>query len=403
MTLSYIGFDKEGNEKRGVIEAIDVADAELKLKAQGIVATKVSRPLLQSLYESNLFSFGKISDQKLAFWARDLSIFLRSGITIANAIRLTSMQYSENKSMTSFLTNIENSIAEGKPFYQALENQKIFTLPTFFKQSIKVAESRGALSEVLAKLAQFLGEKDKLRKQIASAFAYPLFIVGISMLLLIAMFTIAVPKMISIFESLNQELPSVTKLVIKVSNFMSAYGLFMLIIVLACIAVFAVLRQKNEEFLVATDKLWLRLPLFGKISQTAELSRLLSISSMLISSGLPFIQAIKHAIEVGSNAYLKEIFTTASYKVVEGQRLSVALAKEEILDKAFVQSLYVAEETGEVESIFENLSLLYAEENKTKLATLTSLIEPILIILVGGCIGTVVVAMLLPIFSISIQ
>jgi type IV pilus assembly protein PilC len=403
MTLSYTGFDKDGTERRGVIEAVDIADANVKLKNQGIVATKVSRSLLQSLYESQLFSFGKISDQKLAFWARDLSIFLRSGITIANAIRLTSMQYAENKNMTAFLASVENSISEGKPFYQALEDQKTFTLPVFFKQSIKVAESRGALSEVLTKLAQFIGEKDKLRKQISSALAYPLFIVGASMLLLIAMFTIAVPKMISIFESLNQELPAVTKGVISVSNFMSAYGLVMLIIVIACIATFATMRQRSEDFRVSTDKLWLRLPLFGKISQTAELSRLLSISSMLISSGLPFIQAIKHAIEVGSNAYLKEIFTTASYKVVEGQRLSVALAKEEILDKVFVQSLYVAEETGEVESIFENLSLLYAEENKTKLAMLTSLIEPILILLVGGCIGTVVVAMLLPIFSISIQ
>jgi len=403
MVYNYEGLKKDGELERGKIEASSIEDAKVKLKSQGISAYELKESKTEFLSELGLFSIGRVPEKKLARLTRDLSIFLNSGISIAKAIKLSKLQYGGDKQIEKFLFSIENSLNEGKSFYQALELQKSINLAEFYKQSIKVAESRGFLKEILVELSTFILEKEKIRAQVRAAFAYPAFIVSASLVMLIFMFVVAIPKMSDVFASLNQELPPVTKIVLAISSFMGNNIAAILILLLSSIVGLQLAYKKNLGFKQKFDFWLLKVPLFGRIIQTAELSRFLSVSSMLLRSGLPFVQALKYGNDVVSNAHIKDIILDATSKVVEGQRFSVMLSRFEELDKGFVQAIYLAEESGEVKTAFENLSNLYSEENKDKIALLTSVLEPVLILAVGGIIGVVVVAMLLPIFSISIN
>jgi general secretion pathway protein F/type IV pilus assembly protein PilC len=402
MVYVYEGIAKNGDIQKGKIEAQSQDDAKTKLKSSGISVYKIKESRLEAFGELGLFSVGKLPEKKIARLTRDLSIFLKSGVSIAKAIKLSKLQYRNDKQLERFLSSIETSLNEGKSFYQALELQKTINLAEFYKQSIKVAEARGFLGDILTELASFIVQKERIKTQVRSAFAYPAFIISASIIMLIFMFVVAIPKMSDVFTSLNQELPPITRIVLSVSTFIGEYITIILLTLLSSIIGLQLLYKKNHEFKQKFDFLMLKVPLFGRIIQTAELSRFLSVGSMLLRSGLPFVQALKYSSDVISNTHIKDIILDATSKVVEGQRFSVMLSRFKELDRGFVQAIYLAEESGEVKIAFENLSNLYTEENKDKIAILTSILEPVLILCVGGIIGVVVVAMLLPIFSISI-
>ena len=181
MVFKYKGLDAEGKKANGLIEAADLEDAKRRIKNKGVFYTSIKeegKPLFAN------FSFKRkksLKPTELAVLSRDLSIYLKSGISIVNALRLATNQYSKNPKLSNFLTAIITLLDEGKSFHQALESQEIIELPEFYKQSVKVSENSGILEEVLLELSIFLKEQDRVSKQVQSAFAYPSFIIIVSL------------------------------------------------------------------------------------------------------------------------------------------------------------------------------------------------------------------------------
>ena len=336
--------------------------------------------------------------------SRDLSIYIKSGISIVNALKLARNQYGKNKKMFAFLNSIITLLDEGKSFYQALESQKILALPEFYKQSIKVSEDSGILQEVLLEMAVFLKEQDRINKQVKGAFAYPAFIVVVSLFMVAFMITFVVPKITGIFEQMDQELPGVTRFVIALGNFFTAHWLAAFLLLLTLIASFSLAMKYSRPFRYGVHMFMLKLPFFGSIVQSSELGRFSYIASVLIKSGVPFAQTANLAANILNNSVLKAKFAKASERVVEGSKFSNALLKDGYqIDASFIQAIALGEETSEVPAILNNLSELYFEENKDKIDLFLSLLEPALMLVVGGIIGFIVSAMLLPIFSMNIS
>ncbi|MDQ7042681.1 MAG: type II secretion system F family protein, partial [Sulfurimonas sp.] len=309
-----------------------------------------------------------------------------------------------NKKMKLFLSTVSTHLDEGQNFYAALEAQTIVELPAFFKESIKVSESGGILDEVLLELSRFLKEQDRIHKEIKGAFAYPVFMIIISLVMIAFMLTFVVPQITGIFESMDQELPMPTQFVIAAGEFFSNNFQLMLGIIFLVVVVFVTLKKKVYAFAYGVDKFMLKLPLFGAIAMKSELARFSYIASLLTRSGVPFVQTINLSANILNNRVIKEIFVAASKKVVEGKLLSAALNESgKTIDIAFTQSIALGEETSELESILTHISELYFEENRDKIALLLTLLEPALMLFVGGSIGFIVAAMLLPIFSMSIS
>lgn len=404
MIYKYTGIDRStGKKVRGKIEASGLEDAKRRIKSKNVIYQGVQEES-PSLFSNIEFSRKKnISAKDLANLSRDLSIYIRSGISIVNAIKLAKNQYSGSKTISLFLDTVATYLDEGKNFYQSLESQNVITLPGFYKQSIKVSENSGILDEVLVELARLLKNQDRLNKQIQSSFAYPIFILSVSVLMVGFMMTYVVPQITSIFTQMDQELPAITKIVIVSGDWFQANWMIALIGLLGTVSAFVMLVRFNVKFGYMYDAFLLKIPYFGRIIEVSELGRFAYISSVLFRSGVPFVQTINLSAKILKNAVIRGVFERASQKVVEGGRLSAALQSEaHQLDKSFVQAVTLGEETSEVSLILQNLSELYYEENKDKLAVFLSLLEPFMMLFVGGIIGFIVTAMLLPIFSMNI-
>ncbi len=402
MIFKYSGYDKSGKRVKAKITANDLDEAKRKLKASGIIYDDISQGRDSFLSGFSFKRVQKISSTKLAQFSKNIAIYLKSGIPIVNVVKLAKTQYEDEPLMVDFLGSLESSMSEGNSFYHSLENQKIIALPSFYKQSIKVAEESGALSEVMFEMARFIEEQDKVSGQVKQALVYPVVIIVISVFMVAFMLTTVVPKITKMFDQLKQELPKVTKIVIAMGDFLGHYWLHILVVMLLSIVTFTYFVKKSEKFKYMVDSFMLRLPLFGKIIRTFELARFSYITSVLSKSGVTFVHAVKLSSGILDNSVIRGEFESASRDVVEGKKFSSSLAKYgKHVDKSFIQAIALGEETSQVALVMENMADLYFSENRNKINMLLSLMEPMLILFVGATIGFIVIAMLLPIFSMN--
>ena len=403
MVFKYQGLDAGGKKTKGLLEAANLDDAKKRLRAKQIFYTKLVQEKESKLGQFTLVRKKTLTPTELATLSRDLSIYIKAGISIVNALKLARNQYTKNKKIATFLSTVITLLDEGKSFYQALETQSLIKLPDFYKQSIKVSEDSGILQEVLMELSTFLKEQARINKQIQGAFAYPGFIIIVSLFMVGFMITYVVPKITSIFDQLGQELPGITKFVIAVGELFTQHWAVMAFTVIVIMLGFGLLMKFNTGFRYGVHLFMLKTPFFGAIIQTSELGRFSYIASVLIRSGIPFVQTANLSANILNNTVLKQKFISSSERVVEGSKFSTALMKGGYpIDQSFVQAIALGEETSEVPAILNNLSELYFEENKDKIDLFLSLLEPMLMLVVGGIIGFIVSAMLLPIFSMNI-
>ena len=403
MIFAYKGINAEGKKVSNKIEASSIQEAKSKLKAQGIIYKSLEEESPSALSGINFSRRYRISPNELSQLSRELAMYIRSGISIVGALKIIQSQYLHKKKIYLFLKTISTYLDEGKNFYAALDEQKVIILPEFYTQSIRVSESSGILDEVLLELSRFLKEQDRIAKEIKSAFAYPSFMILISLFMVGFMLAFVVPQITGIFEGMGQELPSATRFVIALGDFFNNNFTLIGIIVVLGISMHTLLMNYAPKYKHTVHSIILKLPLFGEVAMKSELGRFAYVGSLLVRSGVPFVQTINLAANILDNVVLRGVFVEAAKKVVEGKRLSLALSESSYkLDQSFVQAIAVGEETSEIEPVLINISELYFEDNRDKIGLILSLLEPMLMLFVGGAIGFIVAAMLLPIFSMSI-
>ncbi len=401
MLYKYKGIDRSGKRVKGTISASSQEEAGQKLKSQGI--------LYESLKESRDFSFGSLmkkdmSGAMLSNFSRELSSYLGSGMTIATALKLMENQHKGEKSYLSFINEVRTAVEEGQSLYNALESQTVYKLPDFFLHSLKVAGQSGKMADVLANMGNFFSMQNRVKKQVANALAYPIFIFVVAMGMTGFLISFVVPKITGIFEDTGQELPKVTQFVLALSDFLSHHSMALIVGFISLIVIFKLSYAKVHSFRVMMDRVLLNMPILGNMIQNHELGRFSYILSLMLDSGVSYAQAVQLASTTLSNEALKEVFKEASSKVMEGNKLSNALNMSKGLKpkRNFMQSLALGEESSEVASVLFNLSKLYAEENEDRIKMLLSMLEPIMMLLIGAIVGTIVTAMLLPIFSMNL-
>ena len=401
MLYKYSGIDANGKKTKSTLEAISLEDAKAKLKSKKIIFTSINQT---ASYQNINFNFiKKIRNLELSMVSKDISLLLKSGISLGKAMLILKKQYYKNQKLSLFFESINNSLNEGKTFYQSLSLQKNFKLPEFYMQSIKTSEDGGMLSGVLWELSLFLKEQDRISKQISSALLYPLFLLSVSIVMIGFLLSYIVPQIVGVFTTSNQELPKITNFVIWFSSFITNNYHIILLLMVGVISIGIAGYNRSYSFKRNIDSIMLKIPFIGIMIQSNNLSRFCYIASVLLNSGVSFAQAVKLSSNTLTNLVIKEIFLNGAKQIVEGKRLSNVLNQEDFkLDNTFIQTLAIAEETSQVRDMLNNLAIMYKEKNSDKLNTVLSLLEPIMMLVVGGFIGFIVVAMLLPIFSMDI-
>jgi len=404
MLFKYKGYDNLGKKVSGNIEADNLLIAKAKIKSKKIIYTSISETnisLIEKLFQKKKH---KISTLVLATISRDLSIYLKSGISLLNAIKLINERYKKDKVLSAFFESLVTFLDEGKNLFTALELQKIIELPEFYMQSIKISEDGGILQSVLLELSIYLKDQYRLQKQISQAMTYPTVIIVIAILMVGFMLSFIVPTITEIFDKNGQDLPDITIFVINAGDFVNNYYHIILIITVAIAMSFSYMMKKSYKFKQAVNQFSINIPFLGNVIEINELARFSYMNAILIKSGVPVVQAFQMGANILNNLVLKELFLDASKKVVEGEKLSTILDNSKIykVDMAFIQAIAIGEETSQLNRVLDNLAKLYSTTNKDKIASFLSLLEPILMLLVGSIVGFILIAMLLPIFSMSI-
>lgn len=407
MEFYYKGMNSSGAPVKATIEASSLEEAKKKLKSEGILFSDVSLHEDSVFGVLSLFQQKKIPPSLLATLSRDLAVYLNAGVPLVRALALLKHQSNKkNSRMERFFETVVALIHEGKSFAQALEFQEHYTLPVFYTGTLKISEDRGILAEVLNELSVYLSLQEKIKKQLGQALVYPSFIIVVSVLMISFMLTVVIPKITAIFETTGQALPVLTQLIIDLAHFFAQFWFLMLVGVLAAVGLFSYKMATRYEFRKGIHAFILKLPIIGPMVETADLARFCTIASLLIRSGIPVVNTMKLSCITLSSEVIKEHFEQASVKVVEGSSLSRALSQTTggyQIDASFIEAVAIGEETSEVASMLHHLSTLYIDSNKDKITVFLSVLEPALMLLIGGIIGVMVTAMLLPIFSLNLR
>lgn len=404
MLFKYKGYDASGKKTSGKFEANDINTAKLKLKQKKIIFTELKEDSYSFFEKLKIKKRYKLPVSVLSSFSRDLSIYLNSGISLLNSVKLINERYKSDKKLSPFFESVISLLDEGKNFYTALDTQNIVKLPDFYLQSIRISEDGGILQDVLLELATYLDEQYKLKKQISSAMTYPIFIITVSILMVGFMLSYIVPTITSIFEGNGQTLPDITQFVVNSGEFMNQNYPLIVISIIFVIVSFSIFMKKSYRFKYIVDKSLLKVPFLGSLIELNELSRFSYMNAILIKSGVPVVQSFKMGANILNNFVIKELFDDASLKVVEGEKLSKILDNHKIykVDIAFIQAIAIGEETSQLTKVLQSLAELYSNTNKDKMDKFLALLGPSLMLIVGVVIGFIVVAMLLPIFSMSI-
>ena len=385
-----------GQIKTGTIEAENKAVVVRKLRREGLFPVSISEinPLLVKR------SYKKISPRDISVFTRQLANLLHSGFTLATAIS-TLRQQEQNPRFKKIFEDLYNSIQKGSTFFEAL-NKYPAIFSSFYVNMVKVGELTGKIDETLERLADFKEKEDELSSQIKSALAYPLFILVIGIITVFIMVAFFIPRLANIISGLGQTLPLPTQIVIKVSNLMSN---FWWLFVLAALAIFISARAyyKIEKNRLIIDGFVLRLPWIKNLIQKVEIARFSYALGVLLKNGVPMLGALGVVNLSMNNRVFREKVSSFQEKIRKGHSLSKCLQEERIFPPILINMVAIGEESGELTEMLIRITSTFETEVNRTAKTLTSLLEPTLILFIGGVVAFLVFSMLLPVFQLSLS
>ncbi|WP_201353982.1 type II secretion system F family protein [Hydrogenimonas urashimensis] len=398
MTFTYKGYDKAGKRIRGTLSATSLEAAKEQLKHRGF--------LIESIKQKTQLFVRPIPPALIAALGRNLSLYLKAGISLNQGLHLIADNYPKKSKQHLFLQEVARYIESGGSFSDALAAQSIYTVPSYFLHTIKVAQKSGNLEMVLLELSDYVQEQERIKRDVTKAFIYPSFILLIAIAMINFMLTTIIPKIVDMFESTKSELPTSTKITLALSHFFQTYSWLLLIVTVIAIAALALTWKRNEKFGYAMDRFVLKIPLFGEMIVFMELGRFGRVMALLLQSGVPFAQALNFAAQTIGNRYLRKLFAKIAEQIVEGKSFTQAVrenVKSQEIPNDFVNAVALGEKSSHLAFSLKSLSELYAQQNRDRIEVLLALLEPVLMLTIGGIIGFLVISMLLPIFSISLQ
>ena len=391
-----------GKATKGLRDADNPKQLRAILRREGIMLTSAAEEA-QAKAKSRrnidlLAVFRRINSGDVAVMTRQLATLVRAGIPLVDAISALTEQV-EKEDLKRVLANLRERLNEGTSFAQSLElHPKVF--PPIFVNMVAAGEMSGTLEQVLERLADFLDSQAQLKGKVTAALAYPVLMLIIGTLLVGGLMVGVVPKVTSIFESMDQALPWYTQLLIWVSDFLAGYWWILLPTIIVGVYVFNRWR-KSKEGRFKWDALTLRAPVFGSLIQMLAIARFAKTLSTLLGAGVPLLKAMDISNRVLTNALLEKVVQEATGSIREGESIAVPLRRSGRFPPMVTHMIAVGEKSGQLEEMLESVSKAYDAQVSTRVTMLTSLLEPIMIVFMGGAVGFIAVAILMPLVQMS--
>ncbi|MBU4305962.1 MAG: type II secretion system F family protein [Candidatus Omnitrophica bacterium] len=403
----YTAVDKDGNEKRGQVEALTLNDAVAKIRQMDFFPVDVSAlrdkkgsNFLAVLF-ANLLSMrlgtGKVKPQDLVIFTRQLSVLLDAGLPLVRGLH-TLRKQSRFETMSAKINDIIGLIESGKPFSDALANYPE-SFSKVYVNIVKAGESGGALDQVLRRLADYLERNLKLAQRIQSALIYPALVMVISVGILGFIIVFVIPRFMQLFQDTGIALPLLTRMLLGLSNFFLTHW-YLVIIGIIFIGVSYKMLLRNYTFRCANDRLKLRIPVVGQLNQKIIAARFARTLSTLLGGGVPILRALELTKEVSGNEIIAMAVASVHDNVREGGFISRVLEKTDVFPPLMINMIAIGEESGALDKMLSKVADTYEEEVEITTNTLTTLLEPLLVIIMGIVVGIIVLSMFFPLIAL---
>lgn len=396
MNFIYKAVTGTGEKKEGTIDAINKDAAISGLQRRGLIIVSIKGEEEKSIFQIALFESVPMRD--IVVLSRQMSTLFDANVSALKAFTMLSSNV-ENKLLARKLVTITDDIQSGNQISAALaKHPDVFS--EFYVNMVKAGEESGKLNQIFAFLADYLDRQYALTAKTKSALIYPGFVIGIFFVVMTLMFTFIIPKLETIILQSGSPVPVYTQIVFDISNIFVNYGLIVLIVLVGLVGYIVHLtRTKSGKAYI--DGLKIKVPAFGELFRKLYLSRIADNMNTMLSSGISIVHSLEITSKVVGNKVYEDIMDEAVEAVKAGKPFSDALEKHKEIPKIMVQMIRVGEETGGVANILKTLSAFYAREVNDAVNTLVSLIEPVMIVMLGLGVGTLLVSVLVPIYNMS--
>ena len=401
--FDYKGINAKGRQVTGLIDAENLGAAKAKLRKEGIFPSHMVESSssgggtrAQSFSFKNLFS--GISAQELSVMTRQLAVLISASVPLVEALSALIDQI-ENIKLKSILSNIRDSVNEGSSLGNAMEAYpQVFSV--IFVNMVKAGEASGALDTILVQLADYTEKQVRLKNKIFSAMAYPVIMACIGTLMVVGLFIFVIPKITAIFRDMKAGLPLPTKILIGVSDAVVGYW-YVIIIVGVLIGYILKRYLSTETGQYRFHRYQLTIPIFGRLVRLLNVTRFASTLSTLLSSGVPLLTALGIVKNIMVNVILQDVIKESMVDVKEGVNLADALRKGKEFPPLVIHMIAVGEKTGNLENMLKIIAKNYEDQVDTTITALTSILEPLLIAVMGLTVGFVVISIMLPLMNMQ--
>ncbi|MEK7464065.1 MAG: type II secretion system F family protein [Patescibacteria group bacterium] len=399
MLFNYQAVDQTGAPKTGSIDAVNVDIAITSLQRRGLVITSINEADKKAgLLSMNIAWFERVSNKDVVILSRQLATLFEAQVSALRVFRLLSSE-SDNKVLGSKLAQIADDLQAGTAISAALaKHPKVFS--DFYVSMVKAGEESGKLNETFNYLADYLDRTYELISKAKGALIYPAFVVITFITVMILMFTMVIPKISSILVDSGQEIPIYTKIVLGISNFFVDYGFILLgVVIIGGFFVFKYIRTPSGKEVY--DRVKLSIPYISNLFRKLYWSRLADNMNTMLVAGIPMIRALDLTSSVINNTIYHKIISDSVEAVKGGKAISEALSGNDEIPGIMIQMMKVGEESGELGNILKTLAKFYAREVTTAVDGLVDLIEPLMIVCLGGGVAVLLASVLIPIYNVA--
>jgi len=403
--FSYTGFNKAGANIKGTIEADGAKNARLQLRREGVLVTQISESGKAVAKREGLLGkeinlkkyFQSVKIEELGLMTRQLGTLLQAGVPMVDSIRALIDQV-DNELLKQTLSQIRADVNEGTSLASAMQKHKIFS--NIYVNMVSAGETSGTLEHVLMRLADFIENQSKLRSKIVGAMMYPFIMIIVAVIVVGVMLTVVVPRITGIFTSAGMQLPLMTRILIGSSKFMGSW--WWLILLIVGIAWWRFKKYINTETgRLKWDRFTLKAPIFGEIIRLVAVARFARTLSTLLKSGVPMLTTLQITRNVVSNRVLELAIDEVRDSVREGEDIATPLKRSNQFPPMVIHMIAIGEKSGELENMLAKIADTYEQQVDTKVGMLTSVLEPVMILVMGGVIGFIVFAVLFPMMQMS--
>jgi len=393
----WVAETKKGKILKGQLEAADERIAQLQLKRRNLTIKKIKvKP--KDLFENVAFFQPKITAKDVVIFTRQFSTMIDAGLPLVQGLTILAEQ-TENKTFQNVLKTVTRDVEGGSSLAEALKKHpKVFD--ALYVNLVAAGEVGGILDTILQRLAAYIEKAEKLKTRIKGAMTYPIIVVAIAVLVIAVILIFVIPVFQEMFSSFGKALPVPTQLVVNMSDFLK--GNIHYVIGALIVFVFAFKKYRNtKKGRKQTDALALKLPVFGNLLKKTAVARFTRTLGTMISSGVPILDALEIVAKTSGNVILEEIIYEVRSSIAEGQTIAEPLSEADIFPSMVVQMISVGEATGALDTMLNKIADFYDDEVDAAVEALTSMLEPLLMVFLGGAIGGLVIAMYLPIFQMA--